>query len=177
MVEIGAPASVGPVVWRWHFDVSPLGVTNGAGSTSAQMSITYGHRVRNRQPDGGFAGDGISPRSTSFGRVRWMRGFGHRDRREERVRVGMGRRGVQRIRGTLLDQLPEIHHRDPVAHVAHDGEVVGDEEERDPELVLEVFEQVDGLRLRGDVERADRLVHHHELRIGGERAAIPARWS
>ena len=56
--------------------MSPLGERNGAGSTSAQMSITYGHRVRNRQPEGGFAGDGISPRSTSRGRDRWMRGLG-----------------------------------------------------------------------------------------------------
>ena len=76
MLEIGAPASVGPLVWRWHREVSPLGVRNSGGSSSAQMGITYGHRVRNRQPDGGFAGDGISPRSTIFGRVRWIRGFG-----------------------------------------------------------------------------------------------------
>ena len=40
------------------------------------MSITYGHRVRNRQPEGGFAGDGISPRSTTRAPARCDGGLG-----------------------------------------------------------------------------------------------------
>ena len=54
----------------------PAGVTNSGGSTSAQTSMAYGHRVRNRHPDGGFAGDGISPRSITRGRLRCTRGLG-----------------------------------------------------------------------------------------------------
>jgi hypothetical protein len=59
--------------------------------------------------------------------------------------------GAERVRRTLLCDLPEVHHRDAVAHVAHDGEVVGDEEGTRAESVLEVFEQVDRLRLSRDV--------------------------
>ena len=53
----------------------------------------------------------------------------------------------------LLDDPPEVHHRDAVADVAHDREVVGDEEVREPEPVLQVGEQVDHLRLGRHVER------------------------
>ena len=35
-----------------------------------QTSIAYGHRVWKRQPGGGFAGDGMSPWSTTRRRVR-----------------------------------------------------------------------------------------------------------
>ena len=38
--------------------------------------------------------------------------------------------------GCGLDDAPEVHHRDAVGDVAHDGEVVGDEQVREPELAL-----------------------------------------
>src|SRR6185369_9086488 len=61
------------------------------------------------------------------------------------------------------------------------GKVVRDEEVGQPELVLQVHQQVDDLRLDGDVERGDRLVEHEELRVRGQRARhadalpLPAR--
>jgi hypothetical protein len=63
-----------------------------------------------------------------------------------------------------LDQPPEIHHRHALAHVAHDGQVVRDEEEREPELTLEVGEQVQDLRLDRDVEGGHGLVAHEKAR-------------
>src|SRR5690606_35535477 len=57
-----------------------------------------------------------------------------------------------------------------VADVAHDGEVVGDEEVGEVELVLEILEQVDDLRLDGHVERGDRLVGDDEVGLHSERA-------
>ena len=62
-----------------------------------------------------------------------------------------------------LDDLAQVHHRDAVAHVAHDGEVVGDEDDRQPELALQLGEQVDDLRLDRDVERRDGLVGDDQL--------------
>jgi hypothetical protein len=44
-----------------------------------------------------------------------------------------------------LDDLAEVHHRDLGAEVPHDGQVVGDEEERDVELLLDPLKQVDHL--------------------------------
>ena len=69
-----------------------------------------------------------------------------------------------------LDDLAEVHHRDAVAHVAHDGEVVGDEDQRQPELALQVAQQVEDLRLDRHVERGDRLVGDDQLRLERERA-------
>jgi hypothetical protein len=80
-----------------------------------------------------------------------------------------------------LDDPPEIHHRHPVRDMLHHGEVVRDEEIGKIELPLEIAEQVDDLRLDRDVERRDRLVAHHELGVGRQRArnpnalALPAR--
>src|SRR5690606_30203751 len=49
-------------------------------------------------------------------------------------------------------------------------EIVRDEQVREPELVLQVLEDVQHLRLNGDVERRDRLVRDDELRAQGERS-------
>ena len=57
--------------------------------------------------------------------------------------------------------------------MADDADVVGDEEVGEPELVLEVVEQVDDLRLDRDVERRDRLVGDDQLRPQRERAGDP----
>ena len=50
-----------------------------------------------------------------------------------------------------------------------DGQVVGDEEVGQAELLLEVVEQVEDLALDRDVERADRLVADDELRVERQR--------
>jgi ribulose-5-phosphate 4-epimerase/fuculose-1-phosphate aldolase len=46
-----------------------------------------------------------------------------------------------------LDQPAEVEHPDPVGHVAHDAQVVADEQVGQPELVLQVAHQVQDLRL------------------------------
>ena len=83
--------------------------------------------------------------------------------------------------GAELDDHAEVHHRDPVGDVADDAEVVRDEDVREVELVLQVVEQVDDLRLDRDVERRDRLVGDDQPRAQRERPrdadplALPAR--
>ena len=54
--------------------------------------------------------------------------------------------------------------------MADDVQVVRDEDVREVELVLEVLEQVEDLRLHGDVERRDGLVADDQLRVDRERA-------
>ena len=54
--------------------------------------------------------------------------------------------------------------------VAHDAEVVRDEEVRDLALGLQLDEQVEDRGLHGDVERGGRLVADDEARLAGERA-------
>ena len=54
--------------------------------------------------------------------------------------------------------------------MAHDREVVGDEEVGEAELRLQVLEQVDDLALDRHVEGGDGLVADKNLRLHGERA-------
>ena len=62
-----------------------------------------------------------------------------------------------------LDDLAQVHHRDPVAHMPDDTEIVRDEQVGQAELVLNVLEQVDDLRLHGHVEGRHRLVGDDQL--------------
>ena len=43
--------------------VAPPPMSRSSGSSAAQMSCAFQHRVRNRQPEGGWLGLGISPDS------------------------------------------------------------------------------------------------------------------
>ena len=89
----------------------------------------------------------------------------------------MLRRGVELFPARDLRDLAEIHHEDAVGDVADDVQVVRDEHVGEPELALEVLEQVQDLRLHGDVERRDGLVADDQLRIDreGARDAIRCR--
>ena len=49
-------------------------------------------------------------------------------------------------------------------------QIVRDEQIGQLELLLQIHQQVDDLRLHRDVERRDRLVEHQERRIEGQRA-------
>ena len=57
----------------------------------------------------------------------------------------------------------EVHHADLVADVAHDREVVRDEEVGQAVARLQVLHDVEDLRLHRDVERRGRLVADQEL--------------
>ena len=76
----------------------------------------------------------------------------------------------QLTRGSFFDQTPEIHNRNPVGNVAHDTEVVADEEVSEAELGPQVHEQVQDLRLDRDIERGDHFVADQELRIHRKRS-------
>src|SRR5690606_7074282 len=64
----------------------------------------------------------------------------------------------------------EIHDRDVVRDVLDYGEVVRDEEIAEAELLLQIHEQVDDLRLDGHIERGNGLIANDELRVDGGRA-------
>ena len=70
--------------------------------------------------------------------------------------------------GGQLDDLAEIHHGDTVRHVLDDGEVVADEQQGQPQLPLQILQQIDDLRLYRDVERRHCLVADDEVGLGGQ---------
>ena len=92
-----------------------------------------------------------------------------------RVLAGDGGQQCPRVRvvglvedlvdAALLDDLAEIHDRDAVGGVVHDGQVVRHEEVGQAVLLLEVLEQVHDLGLHRDVQGGDRFVEHEQLRI------------
>ena len=97
--------------------------------------------------------------------ARWIR-----RRRQQGPRVRMSGVAVQSGRRGNLDDLAQVHHRDAVADVLDHAQVVRDEEVGELELVLQVEEQVEDLRLDRHVERGDRLVGNDELRVDRKRA-------
>ena len=84
--------------------------------------------------------------------------------------VGVHRVLVESSSVADLDDLAEVHDGDAVGDVPDDRQVVGDEDVGEAELVLQVLEQVDDLRLDRHVEGGDRLVADDELGLERERA-------
>ena len=74
----------------------------------------------------------------------------------------------QPTHGCLLDDAPGIHDGDAVRHLGNDAEVVGDEQQRQSHAALQIAQQVEDLRLDGDVERGRRLVGDEQRRAAGE---------
>ena len=63
----------------------------------------------------------------------------HRHRRQQRARIGMAATAVNRSAPVRqLDDLAEIHHRDAVRQVLDDRQIVADEQQRQPEFVLQI---------------------------------------
>ncbi len=60
--------------------------------------------------------------------------------------------GEKGVRGSLFDDDSEVHNRHPIAGMAHDGEVMGDEQVRRLELLLQVGQKVQDLRPDRDVQ-------------------------
>src|SRR5450759_3423532 len=108
-------------------------------------------------------------------------GIGDRHRREQRLGVRVLRVVIEHHAIRDLDDLAEVHDGHAVGGVLDHRQVVGDEDVRQFELVLKVFEQVDDLRPNGHVEGAHRLVADDELRVERQGAgdadalALPAR--
>ena len=68
----------------------------------------------------------------------------------------MLRRGEDLLPARHLDDLAEIHDCDTVRHVLDDRQIVADEEQRETELLLQILQQVDDLRLESSATTVDR---------------------
>src|SRR6056297_2156673 len=85
-------------------------------------------------------------------------------------RVLVLRRAIDLLGGAVFDQLALVHDADIVGDEVDHAQVVRDEQVGQPELLLQVQQQVEDLGLDRDVERRDRFVADQELRVDGERA-------
>ncbi len=71
--------------------------------------------------------------------------------------------------GALLDDAAGVHHRDVVGASGDDAEVVRDQHHRHEPFALLLLQEVEDLRLHGDVERGGRFVGEQELRTARQR--------
>ena len=72
---------------------------------------------------------------------------------------------VQRPPRCHLHDPAQVHDHDPVTDVAHHRQIVSDEDQRQTEFRLKIHEQVDDLRLDGDVQRAHRFIADDDPRL------------
>ena len=98
-----------------------------------------------------------------WGRVRLRLGG------KKRARIRVSGRGKDPFDGAVFDDLAFLHHADLLRDLAHDAEVVGDEQKRHTEPFLDVLQKFDDLRLDGNVERGGRLVGDQQVGFVGER--------
>ena len=81
----------------------------------------------------------------------------------------MLRIGEQVVDVGALDDPAGIHHQHLVGDLGDDAEIMGDDQDRHAEPLLQVAQQVEDLGLDGDVERRGRLVGDQQRRLAGQR--------
>ena len=67
-----------------------------------------------------------------------------------------------------LDDPAQVHDGDPVRQVAHDGQVVRDEQQGQTQLFAELAEQIQDLRLHRYVECRYGFVRNEQVRVQRE---------
>ena len=81
---------------------------------------------------------------------------------------GMARPVEDLARRPGLHDPARVHDGDAVAQLGHDAEVVGDEDQREVGLALDVLQQAQVLGLDRHVERGRRLVGDQQARLAGD---------
>ena len=103
--------------------------------------------------------------TSSVRRSAWMLGYGA----EQRLRVRVARRGEHAPHRALLGDPARVHDHHLVARLGDHRQVVGDQDQRQPEVAPQLLEQLQDLRLDHDVEGGRRLVADDDRRVAGER--------
>ena len=98
------------------------------------------------------------------------RRVGDRNRREQRLGIGMERRREDLRRRPHLDDMAEIHDDGPVGEIAHHREVVADEDHGRLRFALQIHQKLADRGLNRDIERGHRLVGDDHARAPGEGA-------
>ena len=92
-----------------------------------------------------------------------------RCRIEERLRVRVLRRVEDETGRSCLDDASQVHDGDAIGDVANDGELMRDKNHRQVEFPEKLCQQVEDLRLNGDVERRYGLICDENARARRKR--------
>ena len=95
-------------------------------------------------------------------------GVGYGYRGKQGLGVGVLWIGHKLVGIRKLHYVAQIHYRYAVGNMLYDQQIMCDEEVCNAQLVLQILEHVDDLRLNGYVQCGDRLVADYELGIHGE---------
>ena len=88
---------------------------------------------------------------------------------EQLAAVRMPGHAEERFPGCLLDDLTGIHDGHPVGVLGDHTKIVGDQQDRHFPLPLQCAQQLQHLRLNGDVQRGGRLIGHQQCGIARQR--------
>ena len=88
---------------------------------------------------------------------------------DEHSGVGLSGSAQNCLRRPRLDKLTGLHHRDSVRKFFDDGQVVADEQAGKAVLGLQLAQQLQHLRLYGDVQGRRRLVGYDQGGFQGQR--------
>ena len=83
-------------------------------------------------------------------------------------RVRVSRLGEDLVARPAFHDAAGVHHGDPLAH-GRQGQVMGDEDDRQAETLLKVLEQLQHLGLDHHIQRGGGLVGYQQLRVAGQR--------
>jgi hypothetical protein len=67
------------------------------------------------------------------------------------------------LSGSALHDLARFHHGDSIRDVTNHGEIVRDEQARKTQPLPQIREQIQNLRLHGDIESAHRFIADQKL--------------
>ena len=150
-VVTGGPVSAADVLEggaEFAADISGEATARGEGATGGEVS-RVGRSTLNRDNalSGSVkAGDGV----------------------EEPQSIGMVGAAIDRRGRTDLDGAAGVHDKDTVCVAGHDAEIVGDEDHGRTRFFGELGQELQDLRLDGDVEGGSGLVGEEDLRVAAE---------
>ncbi len=75
----------------------------------------------------------------------------------------------QVAQATLFHHPARVHHRDPVRDVRDHAHVVGDQDDGRAEVIPELLDQREDLRLDGHVQRGRGLIGDQQVGVAGKR--------
>ncbi|MNI29456.1 hypothetical protein D3C73_832720 [compost metagenome] len=88
---------------------------------------------------------------------------------QQRLGVAVARLGEHLFRRAFLDLVTAIHHQHAVGHFGHHAHVVGDEHHAHVHFFLQLTDQLQDLRLNGDVQRGGGFVGNQQRGLAGQR--------
>jgi len=81
-----------------------------------------------------------------------------RHRAHQAARIGVGGRVEDFLRGAFLHLAARVHHQHAVGHFRDHAKVMGNEQDGCTCLPLQIADQIEDLRLDGDIKRRGRFV-------------------